>query len=170
LQTQRENTVRPGAMSRLGDIEGKVKNVGEKFKQNVQVEARVWNQNKNVVGTARVETKPKDLKPGGTSSFAFRIAAKDGTGLASRLTKHSSLKFSGSPQTIVDKTVEASGYEFPSLLHFPPGYDSGGQEKARATEIVDHRDCLAAVIDPHIVLYPKASLLSLSVIFIIRAK
>jgi len=157
-------------MSRLGDIEGKVKNVGEKFERNVQVEARVWNENGNVVGAARVETKPKDLKPGGTSSFAFRIAAKDGTGLASRLTKHSSLKFSGSPQTIVDKTVEASGYEFPSLLHFPPGYDSGGQEKARATEIIDHRDCLAAVIDPHIVLYPKASLLSLSVIFIIRAK
>ena len=170
MQTQRENTVRPGAMSRLGDIEGKVKNVGEKFERNVQVEARVWNENGNVVGAARVETKPKDLKPGGTSSFAFRIAAKDGTGLASRLTKHSSLKFSGSPQTIVDKTVEASGYEFPSLLHFPPGYDSGGQEKARATEIIDHRDCLAAVIDPHIVLYPKASLLSLSVIFIIRAK
>jgi len=157
-------------MSRLGDIEGKVKNVGEKFKQNVQVEARVWNQNKNVVGTARVETKPKDLKPGGTSSFAFRIAAKNGTRFALRLTNRSSLKFSGSPQMIVDKTVEASGYEFPSLLHFPPGDDSGGQEKARATEIVDHRDCLAAVIDPHIVLYPKASLLSLSVIFIIGAK
>ena len=65
---------------------------------------------------------------------------------------------------------EASGYEFPSLLHFPPGDDSGRQEKARATEIIDHGDCLGDVIDPHIVLYPKASLLSLSVIFIIRAK
>ena len=157
-------------MSRLGDIEGKVKNVGEKFKQNVQVEARVWNQNKNVVGTARVETKPKDLKPEEAGSFAFRIAAKNGTRFALRLTNRSSLKFSGSPQMIVDKTVEASGYEFPSLLHFPPGYDSGGEEKARATEIIDHGDRLAAVIDPHIVLHPKASLLSLSVIFIIRAK